>query len=64
MTDTLREKVSVGLALLALFVLYGLVSEDDYQEALAQEAIYCDNVRSTVWPDYKQIDESVCSKRD
>ena len=60
MTYTLREKVSVGLALLALFVLYGLVSEDDYQEALAQEAIYCDNVRSTVWPDYKQIDESVC----
>lgn len=53
----------MGLALLALFVLYGLVSEDDYQEALAQEAIYCDNVRSEVWPDYKQIDESVCSSR-
>ena len=35
MTYTLREKVSVGLALLALFVLYGLVSEADYQEALA-----------------------------
>ena len=64
MTYTLREKVSVGLALLALFVLYGLVSEDDYQEALAQEVIYCDNVRSEVWSDYKQIDESVCSRRD
>jgi len=63
-TYTLREKVSVGLALLALFVLYGLVSEADYQEALAQEAIYCDNVKSEVWPDYKQIDESVCSRRD
>tara|TARA_R100001510_G_scaffold53425_1_gene55016 strand:+ start:246 stop:440 length:195 start_codon:yes stop_codon:yes gene_type:complete len=51
----------------ALSLILGLVGEADYQDALDQEALYCQQTllfkRSggqSGWPDYKGIREKVC----
>ena len=40
----------IGFALAVIGYL--IVSEMDYEDALLQERIYCENVRDGVWPNY------------
>lgn len=40
---------------LCFAMLLGLVGSYDYDEALDSQALYCENVASGVWPDYKEI---------
>ena len=51
----------------ALSLILGLVGEADYQDALDQEALYCQQTLlfkrtggQSGWPDYKGIKEKVC----
>lgn len=39
-----------------------VVGQMDYEDAVAQERLYCKNVREGVWPDYDSIYEKVCKK--
>lgn len=57
-----------ALLLVALLSLvFGLVGEADYQDALDEEALYCQQTLlfkrtggQSGWPDYKGIREKVC----
>tara|TARA_R100001480_G_scaffold35277_2_gene47299 strand:+ start:317 stop:511 length:195 start_codon:yes stop_codon:yes gene_type:complete len=51
----------------ALSLILGLVGEADYQDALDEEALYCQQTvlfkrtgGQSGWPDYKGIREKVC----
>lgn len=53
MTRIDRMQVLIGaLAVLVFFALFGLVGSLDYDEAIRQEACYCEMVRTNVWPAY------------
>ncbi len=53
MTRIDRMQVLIGaLAALVFFALFGLVGSLDYDEAIRQEAHYCEMVRTNVWPAY------------
>lgn len=45
--------ISIGLAL-------GVVGSTDYEDAKAEEALYCSNVKSGIWPDYNGTYADVC----
>ena len=45
--------IIVGLAL-------AIVGSMDYEDAKAEEALYCSNVKSGVWPDYNGTYADVC----
>ena len=47
--------IAIGLAL-------GVVGSMDYEDAKAEEALYCSNVKSGVWPDYEGTYVSECEK--
>ena len=42
--------------ILILTILFGFVGINDYDDALEQQKVYCENVNNGVWPDYKSID--------
>ncbi len=48
------------LAALAIFAAFGVVGSMDYEDAKAEEALYCSNVKNGVWPDYKGTYAKVC----
>lgn len=48
----LHRSVLTALAVLVFFALFGLVGSLDYDEAIRQEAHYCEMVRTNVWPAY------------
>lgn len=67
MMDEMHEGIWAAIFVAALAVILGFVGEGDYQEALSQEAIYCDQVakheRSNGdfgWPDYRQSAAEEC----
>ncbi len=45
--------IAIGLAL-------GVVGSMDYEDAKAEEALYCSNVKSGIWPDYNGTYADVC----
>jgi hypothetical protein len=46
----------IGLtALLALLLMLGVAGRLDFEEAMAQEAHYCEMVQSGAWPEFKNI---------
>ena len=45
--------IVIGLAL-------GVVGSMDYEDAKAEEALYCSNVKSGIWPDYNGTYADVC----
>lgn len=51
------KNVFIGLA---IGLLLGVVSSMDYEDAKAEEALYCDNVKNGVWPDYDGTYADVC----
>lgn len=49
MRNTINAILVIGFILLAL----GFAGASDYDEAVRQEAEYCDAVHSGKWPDYR-----------
>ena len=58
----MKRKLTTIAAFLAFFAAFGLVGAMDYEDAEAQQALYCDNVKSGVWPDYEGTYVSECEK--
>jgi hypothetical protein len=67
MMDEMHEGVWAAIAVAIIALLLGLVGESDYQEALSQQQIYCDQVAKHRqsggefgWPDYRQSAAEEC----
>jgi hypothetical protein len=44
----------VGTVILIFFVIaLGMIGRGDYEDELLEQRIYCENVRTGVWPPYK-----------
>lgn len=56
----MKRKLTTVAAVLALFAAFGFVGAMDYEDAKAEEALYCDNVKAGVWPDYEGTYVSQC----
>ena len=56
----MSDKIKLSFALLALLLLMGVVGRMDYEDEQAQAALYCDNVRTSVWPDYEGTYKKFC----
>ena len=52
---------AIGVVLV-IFAAFGAVGVMDYEDALIQQALYCDNVKSGLWPDYEGTYVSECEK--
>lgn len=57
----MRTLIAIGLTALAV-ALMGMAGANDYEDALASEAAYCDRVAAGAHSDYLQISE-VCDER-
>lgn len=44
----------------AVILTFGIVGHFDYEDEVAAEALYCDNVKAKVWHDYKGIYKKEC----
>lgn len=56
----MQSNLKTVLGLLAFMLVLGLVGSMDYEDEQAQQALYCDNVKSGVWPDCEDIYVSQC----
>ena len=54
-----RKAVTI-LAVAVFGLLFGVVGRLDYEDAVAEEALYCSNVKNGTWPDYNGIYADVC----
>ena len=59
----IERKIPVWLGLIAFMLVYGLAGNGDYQDALAQQEFYCENVKlyqesagENGHPNYKELD--------
>ena len=50
------KTVLIAVAVVAL----GVVGSMDYEDAKAEEALYCSNVKSGIWPNYNGTYADVC----
>jgi len=57
----LNEKLAYGGAIFVIVLLVGMVGDMDYQDELAEEQFYCEQVNGGHWPDYKNIAAEVCN---
>ncbi len=57
MTKATIRTIAIVVAILVALKFAG---DADYQEAQDQQARYCENVSSGVWPDYKGNAAEVC----
>ena len=53
-------KAKTVLIVAAVVALFGIVGHFDYEDAVAEEALYCSNVKNGTWPDYEGIYKKVC----
>ena len=67
MIDEMHEGIWAAVAVAIIALVLGLGGEDDYQEALHQQQIYCDQVAKHRqsdgefgWPDYRQSAAEEC----
>jgi len=58
----MKQDLTSIAAVLAIVAAFGIVGGMDYKDEQAQQALYCDNVKSGVWPDYKGTYVSECEK--
>lgn len=59
----LNEKLAYGGAIFVVVLLIGMVGDMDYQDELAEEQFYCEQVNGGHWPDYKNIAAEVCNDK-
>lgn len=59
----------VGLGGLVFLLLAGVAGQSDYEDALREEAVYCENVAQHKatggekgWPDYRDVYNTMCVK--
>ena len=67
MIDEMHEGIWAAVAVAIIALVLGLGGEDDYQEALSQQQMYCDQVSTHQqsggefgWPDYRQSAAEEC----
>lgn len=48
-------------AIAAVVVLLGAVGQMDYEDAVAEQLQYCENVKAGIWPDYNKSFEDECT---
>ena len=53
-------KIRYALLLSIIVAAVGFVGEGDYQDQLAMQDHYCEQVQGGHWPDYKNIAKEVC----
>ena len=41
-------------------IVLGIIGDADYQDELAEQDFYCEQVLAGYWPDYKNIADEVC----
>ena len=58
----MKRKLVTIAAFVGFFAAFGFVGAMDAEDAEQQAALYCDNVKSGVWPDYEGICVSECEK--
>ena len=58
----MKRNLTPVFVALTLFAAFGIVGGMDYEDAKTQVALYCDNVKSAVWPDYEGTYVSECEK--
>jgi hypothetical protein len=46
----------------AVILAVGIVGHYDYEDEQAAEALYCDNVKAGIWPDYEGTYKKYCPK--
>ena len=56
----MKRNITPIVAVLAIVAALGLVGAMDAEDAEAQAALYCDNVKSGLWPDYEGTYAKVC----
>ena len=56
----MKHDITTIVAVLAIVAALGLVGTMDAEDAEAQAALYCDNVKSGLWPDYEGTYVSDC----
>ena len=58
----MKLKLVTIAAFVAFFAMFGFVGAMDAEDAEQQAALYCDNVKSGIWPDYEGTYVSECEK--
>lgn len=58
----MKRTLTTIAAFLAIVAAFGLVGGMDAEDAEMQAALYCDNVKSGLWPDYERTYVSECEK--
>ena len=49
-----KRNLAKNIIIAAFFVaLVGIVGQMDYEDAIAEADLYCQNVHAGVWPDYE-----------
>lgn len=61
MRSGLNGKLAYGGAVFVIVLLVGMVGDMDYQDEIAEEQFYCEQVKGGHWPDYKNIAAEVCN---
>lgn len=56
------SRLNITLFLIALFVAAGIVGRFDYEDALLEEAAYCDRLQNKVHSDYNDL-KATCVAR-
>ena len=59
----MKRNLTPVFVALTLFAAFGIVGGMDYEDAKTQQALYCDNVKSGVWPDYEGTYVSECENK-
>lgn len=54
-----RKAVTI-LSVVIFGLLVGFVGRMSYEDEVAEEALYCSNVKNGIWPDYDGIYADVC----
>lgn len=57
----IQTNVWIGLLIFSI-ALFGFIGDMSYEDALAEEREYCENVIEGVWPDFRGEYENICKK--
>jgi len=59
----MNRVTGIALTVLALLAL-GFVGGMDYEDEIAEQEFYCEQVLAGHWPDYQNIADEVCDASD